>query len=324
MFETHSFSEDNERGIATGWLPGRLSERGRSLARELGDRRRDDGIAAVFVSDLRRAVETATIAFEGTRVPVLLDWRLRECDYGELNGTDAAALIGRRTEHLDVPYPGGESWREAVQRVGRFLRDVPSRWDGSRVGVIGHVATRLTFETFLNDVPLEQLVAEEFVWREGWEYRLDVPTSAIRFARPSDVEALRDLFRRSSLTNDGDRDTLLANPDVLEFDDAPVREQRTRVAVVGERIVGFSTIRDVDDYLELDDLFVDPNWMRRGVGTELVVDLVAIARSRNIARIEVTANEHARAFYEAAKFAFDGVTETRFGPALRMHLDVTR
>ncbi len=42
VFETHSWSEDNERGVATGWLPGRLSDRGRDLAHELGARRRDD------------------------------------------------------------------------------------------------------------------------------------------------------------------------------------------------------------------------------------------------------------------------------------------
>ncbi|MFD0889954.1 hypothetical protein ACFQ08_35890 [Streptosporangium algeriense] len=37
VFETHSISEDNERGVATGWLPGRLSERGRALAAETLD-----------------------------------------------------------------------------------------------------------------------------------------------------------------------------------------------------------------------------------------------------------------------------------------------
>ena len=65
VYETHSISVDNERGIATGWLPGELSEEGRRLAAELGKRRRHDGIACVFTSDLRRAVETAEIAFAG-------------------------------------------------------------------------------------------------------------------------------------------------------------------------------------------------------------------------------------------------------------------
>ena len=36
VFETHSISEDNERGVASGWLPGRLSAKGREAARELG------------------------------------------------------------------------------------------------------------------------------------------------------------------------------------------------------------------------------------------------------------------------------------------------
>jgi len=36
VYETHSLTEDVERGRATGWLPGRLPERGRALAAELG------------------------------------------------------------------------------------------------------------------------------------------------------------------------------------------------------------------------------------------------------------------------------------------------
>nr|WP_221377445.1 histidine phosphatase family protein [Actinoplanes polyasparticus] len=172
VFETHSWSEDNDRGIATGWLPGRLSERGRELAAELGQRRRDDGIAAVFTSDLRRAAETAEIAFEGSAIPVLHDWRLRECDYGTGNGMPAAELHEHREQYLDQPYPGGESWRQAVERVGRFLTDVPTRWEGRRILVIGHVATRWALDHLFDGVPLEQLIVADFGWREGWEYRL--------------------------------------------------------------------------------------------------------------------------------------------------------
>lgn len=172
-FETHSISEDNERGHATGWLPGRLSQRGRELAGELGERRRKDGIAAVFSSDLGRAVETATIAFAGSPMPVLLDWRLRECDYGELNGAASSLVHADRLAHLDKPYPGGESWRQAVTRVTAFLPDLKPRWQGARVLVIGHVATRWAFEHALNGVPLETLAVADFAWREGWEFRLD-------------------------------------------------------------------------------------------------------------------------------------------------------
>ena len=41
VFETHALSEDNERGRATGWLPGRLSAQGRENAADMGRRRRE-------------------------------------------------------------------------------------------------------------------------------------------------------------------------------------------------------------------------------------------------------------------------------------------
>ncbi len=68
--ETHSPATDNEIGFAMGWLPGQLSETGRRLAHELGERRRGDGIVAVFVSDPGRAVE---IAFSGSGIPIYWD-----------------------------------------------------------------------------------------------------------------------------------------------------------------------------------------------------------------------------------------------------------
>ena len=172
VFETHSTTDDNEAGRATGWLPGRLSPTGREQAAAMGARRRDDGIEAIFTSDLARAVESVAMAFgDDPAIPVLHDWRLRECDYGERNGMPAAEMHAHRREHLDVAYPGGESWRHAVERVRRFVADLPLRWDGGRVLVVGHVATRWGLDHHLGGRPLEDLVAEELVWQEGWEYR---------------------------------------------------------------------------------------------------------------------------------------------------------
>lgn len=170
VFETHSTTVDNEDGHTTGWLPGELSDQGRVQAVQLGRRRGDDGITAVFSSDLARAVETASVAFSKAALPVLHDWRLRECDYGQRNGMPVAELHAARREHLDRPYPGGESWRQAVARVGRFLADLPLRWNGQRVLVIGHVATRWGLDHHLGGVPLEDLVGQDFAWQEGWEY----------------------------------------------------------------------------------------------------------------------------------------------------------
>ena len=173
VYETHSITVDNEEGRATGWLPGVLSEAGQEQAGALGARRRDDGLAAVFSSDLARAAETARIAFEGSEIPVFLDWRLRECNYGELNGKPVAELDSGKASRVDTPYPGGESYRQVVDRVASFLADLGRWFDGGRVLIISHASPHWAIQNLLLGRPLEELVVEPFEWQDGWLYRLD-------------------------------------------------------------------------------------------------------------------------------------------------------
>ena len=172
VFETHSTTLDNERGIATGWLGGRLSATGRANARMMGLRRRDDGVTAVMTSDLNRAVETAWIAFRGSGIPVSLDWRLRECNYGAMNGMPQSQLRVERPRRLDEPFPNGESWRQAIERVERLLSDVERKHKNGRIFLIGHVATRWALDHYARGASLDRLIDEPFHWQEGWEYVL--------------------------------------------------------------------------------------------------------------------------------------------------------
>ena len=71
--------------------------------------------------------------------------------------------------------------------------------------------------------------------------------------------------------------------------------------------------------IELEDLFVDPPWMRQGVGRELVLDAIAIGRERSFDRLEVTANPHAQAFCKNMGFVTNHIVETDLYPAHRMH-----
>ncbi|MBA2384572.1 MAG: histidine phosphatase family protein [Actinobacteria bacterium] len=170
IYETHSTTVDNERGIATGWLDGALSERGREQARRLGERRRNADV--VYVSDLGRAVETAELAFGRTNIPVHLEARLRECDYGELNGRPGSEVEAVRILHLEDPFPGGQSYRQVVVAMSSFLEDISARHDGRRVVAIGHSANRWALQHLLEGTPLEELVAAPFEWREGWRFTL--------------------------------------------------------------------------------------------------------------------------------------------------------
>jgi GNAT superfamily N-acetyltransferase len=149
-----------------------------------------------------------------------------------------------------------------------------------------------------------------------------VVSVALRDAALDDLPGLRAVFRRSSLSNAGDRSNLLAHPEVLEYSDVWVRQGQTRVATCDGGVVGFATAVPCEAALEVEDLFVDPDWMRQGVGRALMRDIATRARAGSVRRVDVTANPHALDFYRAVGFVVDGVEETRFGPASRMHLDV--
>src|SRR5882672_4492736 len=144
VFETHSTSTDNERGVASGWLDPSLSETGRRQAKELGERRK--GVDAVYASDLKRAVETAEIAF-GTSFKT--DPRLRESDYGSMSGAAPEVIDRERFLRIDIAFPDGESMSDVVDRVRAFLDDVVRDHDGQTVVIIGHRATQNAIEHLL-------------------------------------------------------------------------------------------------------------------------------------------------------------------------------
>jgi hypothetical protein len=54
----------------------------------------------------------------------------------------------------------------------------------------------------------------------------------------------------------------------------------------------------------------------------LMTELIASAVGRRVRRVEVTANQHALAFYKEGGFVADHEVDTRFGPAPRMRLDL--
>jgi GNAT superfamily N-acetyltransferase len=95
------------------------------------------------------------------------------------------------------------------------------------------------------------------------------------------------------------------------------------VASISGTIIGFARTRaTADEVIELDDLFVDPDWQRQGAARSLMQALVREAVHERVTRIEVTANQHTLGFYHAMGFVGDLPTSTTLGSGLRMHLDV--
>jgi GNAT superfamily N-acetyltransferase len=147
----------------------------------------------------------------------------------------------------------------------------------------------------------------------------------LRDATRDDLPRLREVFRRASLSNEGDRAVLIEHPEALLFAITSQFGARVRVATVEpDLIVGFATTAPEHGILELVDLFTDPDWMRRGVATALIDDIVAFATTTNVGRLSVVGNPHALGFYDRVGFIADGDVTTEFGQGFRMHLTIPK
>jgi ribosomal protein S18 acetylase RimI-like enzyme len=142
----------------------------------------------------------------------------------------------------------------------------------------------------------------------------------IRLGTSADLAAASGVYRRASLSNAGDRDNLLAHPEYLVLGPEGLSEGRTHVAEQDSSVVGFATWAETAGTIELEDLFVDPDYMRRGIATALVSRVAEVLRARGAERLEVTANPHAMGFYRATGFIDCGIAETNFGAAPRLVL----
>lgn len=149
----------------------------------------------------------------------------------------------------------------------------------------------------------------------------DAHTISIRLARLDEKAFLDELQQRSSLANPGDREFLLANPDIGLIPPQQIEQGFVFVAESGDVVVGLVALQKYDaPDMELDGLFVEPALFRRGIGRRLVNHAVDFCRVRGARKIVLFANPHALEFYLAMNFEKTGYIEIDHNRAVVMVL----
>ncbi|OIQ81710.1 2,3-bisphosphoglycerate-dependent phosphoglycerate mutase [mine drainage metagenome] len=176
VYFPHGTTTDNDRGISSGWLDVELSQRGVEQSTELRELIKDRTFDAVFCSDLKSAVDSANLAFEGVP-PILTDARLRECNYGQFNGRSSQVVDEMHEVAPTRRFPDGESYEDVKARVSDFLDFLRKHFEGKDVAVVGHKATQLCLDVLLKGRTWEEAFAEDWrktkAWQPGWDYILD-------------------------------------------------------------------------------------------------------------------------------------------------------
>ncbi len=121
----HAEPEDDARGRCYGSLDVGLSPDGHARAARLAEELRDLPLDAVYASPRRRALDTAAPIAAAHGLAPRVDDRLRELDFGELEGRLYDEIAASEPElyaawmatPTSVRFPGGESFADLRERA---------------------------------------------------------------------------------------------------------------------------------------------------------------------------------------------------------------
>ena len=113
-----------------------LNENGIKQAEETRDKLENEKFDIIISSPLKRAKHTAEIINEKQRVPLIIDDRLTERDYGELEGE----LFDKKycNPNYDFESVGGESIEKYRARLESFISDVRNKYFDKKILVVAH------------------------------------------------------------------------------------------------------------------------------------------------------------------------------------------
>ena len=172
----HCTTGDNQNGISSGWSDPPLSKLGEQQSIALKDQTKDKHFDVVFCSDLQRARKTAELAWGG-KYEIIPDARLRECNYGEMNGhpSEEVEPLQEKEMHFQ-PFPNGESYEDVKNRVADFLEFLRKNYDRKSVALVGHKAPQMALDVLLIGKDWDEALAADWrktkSWKPGWEYEL--------------------------------------------------------------------------------------------------------------------------------------------------------
>lgn len=170
IYFVHGTTYDNASGKCSGWRQVELNELGIDQAKKLGEITAHLKFDAIFTSDLIRAIDSSNLAWPNYEK--IVDDRLRECNYGNYDGESKELVV--YDEHINTPFPNGESLKDVEKRIASFIDDIKRNYSGKTVAIVAHRAPQLAFEVLTKNMTWKDALEHDWrktkEWKPGWEY----------------------------------------------------------------------------------------------------------------------------------------------------------
>jgi broad specificity phosphatase PhoE len=160
----HGETDWNLQGRYQGQADPPLNANGLTQAQRIGDQLIDEGIKAIFSSDLQRALHTAQIIADKLQLSVFIDKRLREISLGKWEGMLIDDIIAqfplewqsRQDNPVQAHAPGGENLLQVAERVRDAAEQIAQDYPSESVIIVSHGMALATLFSLAQDLPLGQ------------------------------------------------------------------------------------------------------------------------------------------------------------------------
>jgi len=142
----------------------------------------------------------------------------------------------------------------------------------------------------------------------------------VRPAWPDEGPALSKLAMKSKAHWGYDAAFMESCRDELTVTHRRIGRERFRVAEIDGKVAGFASMTVTVGKAEVGDVFVDPKFIRSGVGHLLINDLLQYACRHGIPMIHVEADPNATEFYTRQGFAQTGEVPSGSIPGRKLPL----
>lgn len=188
-FVRHGQTDWNVEGRWQGHADVPLNQVGLAQAEQIARQLKDEGLQAIYTSDLTRARQTAEALGRATGLAVQVEPRLREIHQGEWQGLQVGEIEARYGDTFrrrrDDPYsaapPGGETVEQVRRRVTAALLDIAVQHPQERVAIVSHGFALALAQVHFEGLAI-QLAWEMIPRNDEWRV-LEIAPSAGRLNR---------------------------------------------------------------------------------------------------------------------------------------------
>jgi len=144
-------------------------------------------------------------------------------------------------------------------------------------------------------------------------------------ATANDHKLLTDITKKSKAYWNYSEDLLLAWDEALTITEDYLNSTPVFKLVIDEKAVGYySYFVEQDQTIKLDNLFILPQYIGKGMGRYLMTDFLKRIQNQNFKRIYLDAEPYAEGFYKKHGFNTTGSIETaikgRFMPVMELKI----